>query len=85
MSIPSAKTRANGAPAAPWWRVKMMWLVLGGPAMVVVASIVTAVIAYRGADEVLTESNQPAPDATAANRALTPAMTARNHAATPSP
>jgi hypothetical protein len=39
----------------PWWRVGMLWLVVGGPLAVVVASLVTAVIAYRGADPVLDE------------------------------
>jgi uncharacterized protein len=43
----------GSAPAPPWWRVGMVWLVLGGPAVVVVAAIATAVIAYRGADPVL--------------------------------
>ena len=84
MSRTRTSTLADGARKQGWWHVGMMWLVLGGPATVVVASLVTAVVAYRGADEVLTETNEPAPDATAANRAMTPAMTARNHAATPS-
>lgn len=38
----------------PWWRVGMVWLVLGGPAIVVVAAISTAVIAYHDADPVVT-------------------------------
>ncbi len=55
----------------------MMWLVVGGPLLVVVAAIATAVIAMRGADPVLqvTES-QP-------TSAAAPAVQARNHAATP--
>ncbi len=79
--------RAAATPRQGWWRVGMMWLVLGGPATVVVASLVTAVVAYRGADEVLVETNEPAPNGGAARAeigsAMTPAMTARNHAATP--
>lgn len=55
----------------PWWRYGMVWLVIGGPAVVVVAGIVTAVIAIRGADPVLD------------TRAEQPAVQARNHAATP--
>jgi hypothetical protein len=51
----------------------MMWLVVGGPATVVLAAIVTAVIAVRGADPVLdTRQGQPA-------------VQGRNHAATPKP
>jgi hypothetical protein len=45
---------AEPATGAPWYRYPMMWLVVGGPAVVVVAAIVTAVIAYRGADPVVT-------------------------------
>ena len=80
-------SRAVAGPRQAWWHVGMMWLVLGGPATVVVASIVTAVMAYRGADEVLIETNEPAPNLAAPRNdtgsAMTPAMTARNHAATP--
>ncbi len=57
----------------PWWREPMLWLVLGGPAAVVLASLVTAVIAWRGADPVVTESAG----------AMQPAVKARNHAAAP--
>ena len=74
----------SGAPAEaapPWWRVGMVWLVLGGPALVVVASLGTAVVAYVGADEVLvgTPSARHAP---VQPTGQTPAVTARNHAAT---
>jgi hypothetical protein len=64
----------------PWWRYGMVWLVIGGPLVVVVASIVTAVIAVRGADPVITES----PDTGRAGSAdaRTPAVQARNHSAT---
>lgn len=55
----------------PWWRESMMWLVVGGPATVVVAGIVTAVIAVRYADPVLDTRAEPT------------AMQGRNHAATP--
>lgn len=52
----------------------MVWLVIGGPLVVVVAAIVTAVIAVRGADVVLDTSG---------NGKATPAVQARNHAASP--
>lgn len=62
---------------SPWWRHRMMWLVVGGPLVVVVAAIATAVIAIRGADPVLkvTDPQQA--------RGAAPAVQARNHAATP--
>jgi hypothetical protein len=49
---------------------------------VVVASLVTAVIAVAGAEEVLT---RPAPSLDANQAHLLPAVQARNHAATPKP
>ena len=62
-------------PTLPWWRVPMVWLVVGGPALVVAASIATLVIAVRGGDVPLREA--------AATKAetMTPATQARNHAA----
>lgn len=80
-----SKPLATPVPdAPPWWTVGMVWLVWGGPAVVVVASIVTGVIAYRGADEVLvnTPSARHAP---VQPTGQTPAVQARNHAATAAP
>ena len=75
---------AGSGQRVPWWRVRMMWLVVGGPLAVVVAAIVTAVIAIRGADEVVgsgaaPQSRQPAEDASAGD--MRPALEARNKAA----
>jgi len=53
--------------------------VLGGPSLVVVAGIATAVIAWQGADRLLAEP----PAAASTDPALQPALKARNHAATP--
>ncbi len=63
-------------PTLPWWRVRMMWLVVGGPLAVVVAGVVTAVIAISGADTVVQEPAAP-------TSATAPALQGRNHAATP--
>ena len=55
----------------------MMWLVLGGPAAVVLASLVTVGIAWTHVDPVIdTTSDGP-------KSQLAPAVQARNHAATP--
>jgi hypothetical protein len=56
----------------PWWREPIMWLVVGAPATVVVAGVITTLIALQGADPVLK-----------ADSARPPALQARNHAATP--
>jgi len=64
-----------------WWRFGMVWLVVSGPALVVAAGFVTMAIAYRHADAVVVEA--PAPGTAPLAGATTPALQARNHAATP--
>ncbi|MFI0545419.1 MAG: hypothetical protein ACH34Y_00675 [Brachymonas sp.] len=48
---------AASAPAeqksGPWYRYPLVWLVISGPFIVVVAAIYSASIAYRGADLVV--------------------------------
>jgi hypothetical protein len=70
---------------APWWRFGMVWLVLGGPAVVVVAAVATAVIAIRGAEPVVDASVTGTRQQQVVPTAETPAMQARNHAATAKP
>lgn len=71
-----------------WWKSGFAWLVFGGPAIVVVASLTTVYIAVNGQDEVLAhEENQgqsPFKKAMSADEknSLEPAVKARNHAAT---
>lgn len=92
-SISPAATAASAAPL-PWWRVPQMWLVVGGPAAVVVASLITAAIAVTHADPVLDkaalEREREAAAITLQGLAreqalikLQPAHQARNHAASP--
>ncbi|MBG6078428.1 hypothetical protein [Rubrivivax gelatinosus] len=70
--------------ATPWWRIGMVWLVVSGPLIVVIAAVATAVIAIRGADLVITEVPSSVPQSGEV-QADTPAMAARNHAATAAP
>ena len=65
--------------SVPWWRVGMVWLVLSGPLVVVVASFFTLRLALLHGDPVIKEPAQ----STEVSPALTPAVKARNHAATP--
>lgn len=60
----------------PWYRLPIVWMVIGGPALVVVAGFVTLAIAIRNPDPVI----RAAP---AASKAELPAVQGRNHAATP--
>jgi uncharacterized protein len=77
-------------PALPWWRVSMVWVVIAGPLAVVLASLVTAAVAWRHIDPVLVDARpgqaRPADEVvvpTDPKHSLAPALKARNHAATP--
>ena len=79
-------------PPVAWWRVPHMWLVVGGPLVVVVAAIATAVIAVKNQDPVLNKADYErdlkaahALDGQARDAALfnlLPASQGRNHATT---
>jgi hypothetical protein len=65
----------------PWWRFGLVWMVLGGPAVVVVAGFITLYIAVTHPDPVL----QVTPRTVSQERqgiTHVPAMQGRNHAAT---
>jgi hypothetical protein len=79
--------------AKPWWTFGHVWLVIAGPAIVVVASFVTLYLAIATPDPVDPAYNtrQQAggpvdraaqPVTSGATSSLAPAMQARNHAAT---
>lgn len=73
--------------SGPWWQYGHVWLVLSGPAVVVVAGIATAVIAIQGADPVVDanyyQTGIRINEQLRASKSLAPAGAARNHAATP--
>lgn len=75
--------------AVPWWKFGHVWMVVAGPAIVVVASFFTFYLAVTRPDPVVTEdyyrkgleiNKTLGNDAEAAS--LAPALQARNHAAT---
>jgi hypothetical protein len=88
---PMPEATSPAAPvAAPWWRYPMVWVVLAGPIAVVIASLASAVVAWRHIDPVIAQT--PAGVLRAADDMATtsdpkdplaPAMKARNHAALP--
>lgn len=75
----------------PWWRFGYVWLVLSGPAVVVVAGFITLWIALSHVDPLvhdaaLDQHRTPSTQAQAAQHptnSLAPAVQGRNHAATP--
>ncbi len=77
----------NSPKPAPWWKYGHVWLVIAGPALVVVASFVTLYLAVTRPDPLVAEDyyrqgieiNKMLGKAAAS---LAPAMQGRNHAAT---
>lgn len=73
----------------PWWQYGHVWLIISGPAVVIVAGFITLVIAIRMPDPVLAEDyyrrglniNQTL--AAEKDMQLAPAMQSRNHVVTP--
>ncbi|HEV8690214.1 MAG TPA: nitrogen fixation protein FixH [Ideonella sp.] len=65
-------------PSLPWWRFPMVWLVIAGPAIVVLAGFATLGLAMHDGDKPL---NAALPH----SGSLAPATQARNHAAAAHP
>lgn len=88
VSSPSSPQTGAAAPApersGPWWRHGHMWLVVGGPLVVVLASFYTLYLAIKTPDPVYSDKQRRPNAATSAEEGfgLAPAMQARNHAAT---
>ena len=72
----SQRSAADPAVPVDWYRLPIVWLVIGGPALVVVASFITLALAIMNPDPVLIT-----PAATGLGEM--PAVQGRNHAATP--
>lgn len=64
-----------------WWFYGHVWLVIAGPLVVVVASLVTYYLAARGQDPVLSTSVPTAEPTQGTGITLAPAVQGRNHAA----
>ena len=74
--------RADRAQGEPWWRFPLLWMVLAGPALVVVASFVTFWLAWRSPDALVSEDYYREGveiNKTLAVKKLMPALAGRNH------
>ena len=74
-------------PTQPWWKFGHVWLVVSGPAIVVVASFITLYLAVTRPDPVVPydgyrQGVQAATPPAAPVGNLAPAVQGRNHAAT---
>lgn len=82
-------SNASQTAPAPWWTFGYLWLVIAGPAAVVVASIATVWLTLAFPETLVAQDYyQQGIDinktlAAQRARALAPAMQGRNHAATP--
>jgi hypothetical protein len=71
------------SPQRPWWSFGHVWLLIAGPAIVVVAGFFTYYLAVRAQDPVLsTQPSAQAADEAGQGISQAPAVQARNHAAT---
>lgn len=82
------QNRKQGTQAAPWWKHGHVWLLISGPAAVIVAGIATLMLALGTPDPVVAEDYyrrgiEINKTLAAQDRALMPAQQGRNHAATP--
>ena len=68
----------NARDNPPWYRLPIVWMVIAGPAAVVVAGFATLAIAIANPDPVIS-----VPQARSSTEM--PAVQGRNHAATPRP
>ncbi len=73
----------------PWWKFGYVWLVIAGPAIVVVASFITLYLAITRPDPVVSEDYylkgieiNKTLGPTVNDASLAPAVQARNHAQT---
>ena len=69
-----------------WWHYGHMWLVVGGPAVVVAASMVTIYLAISSPNELVSDreldTSAAAKGQKTMDSSMAPAQTARNHAQT---
>lgn len=79
-------THSNVSKPRPWWSFGMVWMIIAGPAVVVVAAFATLYLAITIPDPVLpTEALNPRnaiENQDKLEAAMAPALQARNHAAT---
>ena len=70
--------------AKPWWKFGHVWMVILGPAIVVVAGFVTLYLAINSPNEIVSDHDIEAESSQSKTMpaSLAPAMQARNHAAT---
>jgi hypothetical protein len=76
----------NSKDTKQWWQYGYVWLIIGGPLLVVIASFITLYLAISRPDAVIDDYYRKGMEINktlnAKHDGLVPAMQARNHAAT---
>ena len=85
--LPIDKSTPTESVERPWFKEFYVWMVISGPVSVVLACAVTAVFIFQGPDAVVSEDYYReglalAKEVKAAEPAMQPANTGRNHSAT---
>jgi hypothetical protein len=82
-------TNETNVTDSPWWKHSFVWMVIAGPAIVVVASAITLYLAMSRPNEIVSEETYRAgkqSDQTIEQKrkesGMAPALQGRNHAAT---
>ena len=88
MTLEKPSLSTSDQTSGPWWAYSLVWMVIAGPAVVVVASFITLWLAIRTPDPVVAEDYyrrgiEINKTLAARDRALAPAQQGRNHAVTP--
>jgi len=81
----TANAISDGRDSKPWWKYGYVWLILGGPLAVIIASIITLNLALQTPDPVVDDYYRKGIEINKQLEAkeLMPAVEGRNHAATP--
>ena len=93
--VPGSTLSSSGKDRKVWFREPYLWLIIGGPLVVVVASMVTLYLAVKNPDPVLKSQppvkidhqaldNLTPEQKTALELSVLPANKARNHVVSPS-
>ena len=90
MTLEKSSLSTSDQTSGPWWAYSLVWMVIAGPAVVVVASFITLWLAIRTPDPVVADDYyrrgiEINKTLAARDRSLAPAQQGRNHAVTPAP
>lgn len=81
----NTQTQMNGQDTKQWWKYGYVWLILGGPIIVIIASFITLNLALKTPDPVVDDYYRKGSEINKRleTKELLPAVEGRNHAVTP--